>query len=375
MSYDAAGNGNVKGQYWYDDQGFRVRRVAQETVNGRDREVEILYPSMYYGVEVQRTRGTVDPNSGLGVNNIYLNGVRIAAALPNCQARYYLTDQVDSVKVVTNDAGLVVTSHEYLPFGEDWITEGDTKNAPKYNSQELDKESGYYFYNARHYDPEIGRFVTADTVIDGELSTQGWNRYSYVHNNPIIYKDPTGHAFQLAPVLAFAKGLVERGVASGVGEYAMQVAGNTLSYIASDDKNKKVSSIFTDVDKRKILIETASGAAGKGVLKTPVNVVNSIAKGGLHAYDTYKETGSVGESVVKGLATAGISMLGKFGTEKLFKGLKDLNVLRAGSQAGQKDFRLGQIEKIEDSILTKTGLKGLTKGIDSLAEKGIGLNP
>ena len=73
------------------------------------------------------------------------------------------------------------------------ITEGDTKNAPKYNSQELDKESGYYFYNARHYDPEIGRFVTADTVIDGELSTQGWNRFSYVHNNPIRYKDPTGH--------------------------------------------------------------------------------------------------------------------------------------------------------------------------------------
>ncbi len=109
------------------------------------------------------------------------------------QTQYFLTDQVDSVKVVTNDAGMVVTSHEYLPFGEDWITEGDTKNAPKYNSQELDKESGYYFYNARHYDPEIGRFVTPDTVIDGELSTQGWNRFAYVHNNPIRYKDPTGH--------------------------------------------------------------------------------------------------------------------------------------------------------------------------------------
>lgn len=36
--------------------------------------------------------------------------------------------------------------------------------------------------------------MTADTVIDGELSTQGWNRYTYVHNNPIRYKDPTGHA-------------------------------------------------------------------------------------------------------------------------------------------------------------------------------------
>jgi len=62
-----------------------------------------------------------------------------------------------------------------------------------FNSQELDKETGYYFYNARHYDPEISRFVTADNVIDGEGDSQGWNRYSYVKGNPIRYKDPTGH--------------------------------------------------------------------------------------------------------------------------------------------------------------------------------------
>jgi len=36
--------------------------------------------------------------------------------------------------------------------------------------------------------------VTPDTVIDGENSTQGWNRYTYCHNNPIMYRDPTGHA-------------------------------------------------------------------------------------------------------------------------------------------------------------------------------------
>ncbi len=63
----------------------------------------------------------------------------------------------------------------------------------KYNSQELDKETNYYFYNARHYDPEICRFVTADTIIPYENETQSWNRFSYVRNNPIVYKDPTGH--------------------------------------------------------------------------------------------------------------------------------------------------------------------------------------
>ncbi|MES0492114.1 MAG: RHS repeat-associated core domain-containing protein [Leptospirales bacterium] len=49
------------------------------------------------------------------------------------------------------------------------------------------------FYNARHYDLEIGRFVTADTVTDGPGTIKGWNRYMYVGGNPIMYKDPTGH--------------------------------------------------------------------------------------------------------------------------------------------------------------------------------------
>ncbi|MFB5652892.1 RHS repeat-associated core domain-containing protein, partial [Leptospira wolffii] len=60
-------------------------------------------------------------------------------------------------------------------------------------SQELDRETNFYFYNARYYDPQIGRFTSADTMIDGARSTQGWNRFSYVAGNPIRYKDPTGH--------------------------------------------------------------------------------------------------------------------------------------------------------------------------------------
>ncbi|MDY6845472.1 MAG: RHS repeat-associated core domain-containing protein, partial [Thermodesulfobacteriota bacterium] len=98
-------------------------------------------------------------------NNIYLNGVRIAAMIPTGEALYYLTDQVDSVKVVVDDWANAVTRMEYLPYGETWIHEGDTDHAPKYNSQELDKETNFYFYNARHYDPEIARFVTPDKVL------------------------------------------------------------------------------------------------------------------------------------------------------------------------------------------------------------------
>ena len=47
--------------------------------------------------------------------------------------------------------------------------------------------------NARLYDPEIGRFISADTCIDDPLNMQTFNRYSYVANNPLKYTDPTGY--------------------------------------------------------------------------------------------------------------------------------------------------------------------------------------
>ncbi|MES0492116.1 MAG: RHS repeat-associated core domain-containing protein [Leptospirales bacterium] len=91
------------------------------------------------------------------------------------------------------DTGKTVSRTEYLPYRETFAQEGDIKFAPKYNGQALDEESDLYYYNARHYDPEIGRFVTADSVTDGPGTIKGWNRYMYVGGNPIMYKDPTGH--------------------------------------------------------------------------------------------------------------------------------------------------------------------------------------
>ncbi|EMN93621.1 RHS repeat-associated core domain protein, partial [Leptospira interrogans serovar Medanensis str. UT053] len=127
------------------------------------------------------------------VNNVYLNGVRIAALNEAGALAYYLTDQVDSVSTVLDDEGNTLSLMQYLPYGETFVQRGDTNFAPKFNSQELDRESGFYFFNARYYDPGIARFTSADTLIDGELDTQGWNRFSYVKGNPIGAKDPTGH--------------------------------------------------------------------------------------------------------------------------------------------------------------------------------------
>jgi hypothetical protein len=49
--------------------------------------------------------------------------------------------------------------------------------------------------NGRVYDPQLGRFLSADSVVDDAGDMQAFNRYSYVHNNPLAYTDPSGHSF------------------------------------------------------------------------------------------------------------------------------------------------------------------------------------
>jgi RHS repeat-associated protein len=61
----------------------------------------------------------------------------------------------------------------------------------KFTGQKLDS-TGLYFYNARYYDPEIGRFISADPVGQTMFNPQSLNRYTYVLNNPLKYTDPNG---------------------------------------------------------------------------------------------------------------------------------------------------------------------------------------
>ncbi len=108
---------------------------------------------------------------------------------------YYHTNHLGSSTVITDENGLVTTRLTYNPFGEVVQSRSWGLNAVthKFTSQELDEETGLMYYNARFYDPSIGRFLTADTIVPNPTNAQHFNRYAYVINNPIKYTDPTGH--------------------------------------------------------------------------------------------------------------------------------------------------------------------------------------
>jgi len=63
-----------------------------------------------------------------------------------------------------------------------------------FTSHEMLDDFGLIHMNGRIYDPELGRFLSPDPIVQVPEFSQNFNRYSYVLNNPLTYTDPSGHA-------------------------------------------------------------------------------------------------------------------------------------------------------------------------------------
>jgi len=124
-----------------------------------------------------------------------------AAFVPGEVFYYYYTDHLGSSNITTDRSGNVIQHYEYKAFGAERYVQNNAAGHPEYNlthrftGQVLDEDTGLYFYNARYYDPELGRFTQADTLVPNADDPQTLNRYAYCGNNPVKYVDPTGHVF------------------------------------------------------------------------------------------------------------------------------------------------------------------------------------
>ncbi len=95
--------------------------------------------------------------------------------------------------MATDDTGVLVSEVRYSAFGEVRYDSGTMTTDYLYTGQREEAEVGLYYYVARWYDPAIGRFVQADSVVPNPGSAVGYDRYGYAFNNPIVYGDPSGH--------------------------------------------------------------------------------------------------------------------------------------------------------------------------------------
>jgi len=82
----------------------------------------------------------------------------------------------------------VVWQAAYLPFGQAQIVTGTVTNNLRFPGQYFDAETGLHYNWNRFYDPEVGRYISADPIgLAG-----GMNLYAYVGGNPVNWIDPFG---------------------------------------------------------------------------------------------------------------------------------------------------------------------------------------
>jgi len=126
-----------------------------------------------------------DEDGQLIDNYVYLGQMRLAK-FNRDRKRYYINDIRGSVAMIMDTAGTTIAEMEYYPFGSVLSQTGESHL--KYTGKELDQGYDFdlYYYGARYYNAEWGRFISPDPV------REYYNLYSYVLNNPVNRIDPFG---------------------------------------------------------------------------------------------------------------------------------------------------------------------------------------
>jgi RHS repeat-associated protein len=190
-------NGRVVARYRYDLWGRRIwRRVGEET-------------TLYHYDSDGRLLAMTRPDGRLVAAFRYERGLTVLWSHERTYALH--TDHLGSTQRITDQKGIAVWRADYSPFGRLRNDPPDFE-CPLFTGRMWDAESGLYYFGARYYDPELGRFITPDPwtggpddvrLLGGTVSQpvlpRSWlsqprlaNRYLYCLNNPVTYRDPDG---------------------------------------------------------------------------------------------------------------------------------------------------------------------------------------
>ncbi|MFG3690482.1 RHS repeat-associated core domain-containing protein [Micromonospora sp. NPDC047740] len=173
LTWDAEGQLEKIGDtsFLYDADGNRlIRRDASGT-------------TLYLG-ELEIHRGTT---GGLSSTRYYGNvAVRTSAGLS-----WLVSDHQGTANVTISASDLSVTRRYQTPFGQTRGTAVSWPSERAFVGGTKDPSTGLVHLGAREYDPEIGRFISIDPIVD-EGDPQQMNGYAYANNSPVTFSDPDG---------------------------------------------------------------------------------------------------------------------------------------------------------------------------------------
>ncbi len=204
--------------FLYGPEHQRIRETSSRTVGGvtTRKTLNVLHPDNEGGLYFEREDKTVGSVSS-SENRHYISAEKgafllitstnaiqsnpVATAQTGAEQRYWHKDHLGSIVASTNASGGVIERMAYDPFGKRRHIGGQFDQAGTIDASSTSRgftghehldELDFIHMNARVYDPDIGKFLSADPKITYVHNPQGFNRYAYTQNNPLNFVDPDG---------------------------------------------------------------------------------------------------------------------------------------------------------------------------------------
>jgi RHS repeat-associated protein len=231
-----AADGATTLDYLYDESGERAIKNNQTT------STQSRYINKYYELDA-----TVPQT------HVYAGDMKAATVQNGTDVVFHHSDHLTGTNVDTDESGAILEVLDYYPYGNVRLDEqsGSYENPYKYTGKELDEETDLYYYGARYYNANIGRFVSQDPWGGNIKDPQSFNKYSYALNNPMKYTDPTGSIPDPTDAAALACGpgagacfVVKELAEYTVGAAAIAYFGNSLKQQMADLPQQKVEPTF-----------------------------------------------------------------------------------------------------------------------------------
>ena len=327
--------GNTNISYTYDMAGVRSSKTVGSTT--------YKYTTLS-GLVTRQTGGNAT------IDFVYDESNQPLAMKYNNTLYYYVLNAQGDVVRIVNSSRSTVASYTYDPWGKIISSSGTLAdiNPLRYRGYYYDAETGFYYLQSRYYDPEIGRFINADsyasTDATGLLST---NMFAYCENDPVNKSDPTG---EVAPILIAMAGGALVGIAeqfmtdviyamvtgqpldacfSSVGTYVSSAAGGAMSVLPGGGVMRAFSEIiltsyiketvdmivypgrYTEVDPNSEILESAAGSGmSKLGEKGSAKIADKINK---TASNMTKHSSKASKNAVKNAASKAGGALKSFG--------------------------------------------------------------
>jgi len=314
----------------------------------------VLLTVLYFGSAYEK-RG------GVGIIHLFAGNQRIASVRPDGTTQFYHPDHLGSSWIITDGSGAIKEKNEFHPFGTYHEAIDFDSSFPDVNytftGQEEDDEVGLYNYNARLYDPELGRFISPDSIVPDPGDLQALNRYSYCLNNPLIYVDPSGNFFIFDDIIVAISSFLVNSLGVSAGFTAYSVAATFTYGTVSALGGATLGAMQSAATGGNIGMGALTGAITGAIFYGAGNIIGGLGLGAGPTVTLGEQAAIAGIHAGAGMISGGIS-------SAITGGNIGLGMLTGGISGGIGSFAGGFLPKdFGSQLIGRSLIGGITGGI------------